>query len=221
MWLLKIHEHANEKPRHSSNAAPQEEAQCSSNRLPSTLHPTPPRLTCTLHRIGWSVARNWGCLAFRSYFRVRAIFRKQTHCIQELDAHSMMPYDAILCSSMLLTATLPRIGWMFFSAQSWSMFVMVSNWRYLVNLCQLMLQDTFEPTLSHHEEQLLRNFTEQLLARDAFLWVSILDYGPMCKIFDPYSTNRIQSHVDCLDLCHHAWHLTGTESFAHVILATC
>ena len=34
----------------------------------------------------------------------------------------------------------------------------------------------FELTVSHHEEQLLRNFTEQLLARDAFLWVSVLEY---------------------------------------------
>lgn len=68
----------------------------------------------------------------------------------------------------------------------------------------------FELTVSHHEEQLLRNFTEQLLARDAFLWVSVLEYMGLCArylISILYSMNIYQSHVDCPDSWHHSWHL--------------
>ena len=200
-------------PSHSRNAAPEEEAQCSSNRLPSTLHPTPSGLTCTLHWIGGSVARNWGCLAFRSYFRSRAIFRR-TKCnafkkFQKLDAHSTMSLFKFYRHFPELDAyfwvlKVDPCGFMVFKVALLSQSVAIdSASRYL-----------FELTVSHHEEQLLRNFTEQLLARDAFLWVSVLEYISLCAryiyiylISILYSMNIYQSYVDCPDSWHHSWHL--------------
>ena len=201
-------------PSHSRNAAPEEEAQCSSNRLPSTLHPTPSGLTCTLHWIGGSVARNWGCLAFRSYCNFQKTKCNAFKRFQKLDAHSTM-------SLFKFYRHFPELDADFWVLKVDPCGFMVSKVA-LLRLSQSVPIDSasrylFELTVSHHEEQLLRNFTEQLLARDAFLWVSVLEYISLCArylISILYSMNIYQSHVDCPDWWHHSWHLA--TNFLHM-----